>query len=233
MKKFKNIFSRQKAQFLTLTSLITLVFFGYAEKSQAQIKTFTPPTPLELVIGHEQLNFQLVVKRRFSPESKFDLLVISVFSENWDKDDELGNSILIPFQASYRIGQKGFSFAAGGEANSVVGFSPTTGVTHNYVSRKILAISVLNYFINESQDLKFFGLYEYKPPINETWSVYSRLQLVYNHSLAENEHNRSFLYLRVGLEKGPLGFGLGANWDQFGSEKATKSNFGIFTRWEF
>lgn len=225
--------SRQIAQILTLTSLIFLLFFGNAEKTLAQNKTFTPPTPLELVVGHEQLNFQLVVKRRFTPESKFDLLVISVFSENWDKNEKLGNSILIPFQASYRIGQKGFSLAAGGEANSVVGFSPTTGVTHNYISRKILAISVFSYFLNDSQDLKFFGLYEYKPPINETWSVYSRLQMVYNHSLAENAHNRSFLYLRLGLEKGPLGFGIGANWDQFGSERITKNNFGIFTRWEF
>lgn len=225
--------SRHKAQFPALSILFALFFFGNEEFTLAQVKSFVPPTPLELVVGHEQLNFQLVVKRRFTPESKFDILVISVFSENWDKNDQLGNSIVIPFQASYRIGEKGFSVAAGGEANSVVGFSPTTGVTHNYISKKILAISVFNYFINESQDLKFFGLYEYKPPINETWSMYTRLQMVYNHSLAENAHNRSFLYLRVGLEKGPLGFGIGANWDQFGSDSVTKNNFGVFTRWEF
>ncbi|GMQ34354.1 MAG: hypothetical protein EP311_03200 [Cytophagales bacterium] len=193
----------------------------------------SPPIPLELMFGHEQLNFQLIVKKKFSPTSKFDLLVISVFSENWNQENNLGNSVVIPFQFNYNIGKKGFAIAAGGEGNSVVGFSPLVGLEHSYASKKWLAITVLNYLINEEQDLKLFGLYEFKPPINETWSLYSRVQFVYNLGLAENQHNRSFLYLRLGLKKGPLGFGLGANWDQYGSEKVAKDNFGVFTRWEF
>ncbi|GMQ23657.1 hypothetical protein Aoki45_03390 [Algoriphagus sp. oki45] len=192
-----------------------------------------PPIPLELMFGHEQLNFQLIVKKKFTPTSKFDLLVISVFSENWDKENPIGNSVVIPFQVNYSIGKKGFAVAAGGEGNSVVGFSPLVGVEHSFANRKWLAITVLNYLINEQRDLKLFGLYEFKPPINDTWSLYSRVQFVYNLGLAENQHNRSFLYLRLGLKKGPLGFGLGANWDQYGPEKVTKDNFGLYTRWEF
>lgn len=192
-----------------------------------------PPIPLELVFGHEQLNFQLIVKKKFTPISKFDLLVISVFSENWNKENPIGNSVIIPFQVNYNIGKKGFAVAAGGEGNSVVGFSPLAGVEHSFANRKWLAITVLNFLINEEQDVKLFGLYEFKPPINETWALYSRIQFVYNQGLAENQHNRSFLYLRLGLKKGPLGFGLGANWDQYGPEKVAKDNFGVYTRWEF
>lgn len=224
---------RQNIFLFALSGIIVLLQLANSGKAIGQIRPVIPPIPLELMVGHDQLNFQLVVKRSFTPESKFDLLVISVFSENWDKNDKMGNSVVIPFQVNYNIGKKGFAIAAGGQANSVVGFSTTTGLAHNFANRKVLAISVLNYFINESQDLTFFGLYEYKPPINETWSLYSRLQMVYNHSLRENVHNRSFLYLRVGLEKGPFGFGLGANWEQFGSERILKDNFGIYTRWEF
>lgn len=193
----------------------------------------TPPTPVELMFGHERLDFQLVFKRNFAPQSKFSLLAIAVFSENYAKERRVGDSMVMPFQVNYALGKKGFSLAAGAEANSVAGFGTTLGLTHGYASKKWLAISVLNYQLGESKDVKLFGLYEYKPQLNEKWSFYSRLQVVYNYSLAESHHNRSFLYLRAGLKKGPLGFGLGANWDQYGPEKIARDNYGVFTRWEF
>jgi hypothetical protein len=192
-----------------------------------------PPSPVELMFGQERLDFQLVFKRNFSPESKFSLLAIAVFSENYAKQKRMGDSLVIPFQVNYALGKSGFSLAAGAEANSSAGFGNTIGLTHGFANKKWLAISVLNYQLGESNDVKLFGLYEYKPPINLTWSFYSRLQVVYNYSLAESNHNRSFLYLRAGLKKGPLGFGLGANWDQYGPAKQTKKNYGLFTRWEF
>jgi hypothetical protein len=225
--------NRQKPQLFAIAILFVLSFLIFSISGNAQNKPTSPPIPVELFFGHDQLNFQMIVKKKFAPESKFDLLAISVFTENWDKYDKMGNSVVIPFQINYNIGKKGFAIAAGGEGNSVVGFSPLVGMEHSFANRKVLAITVLNYLLNESQDLKLFGLYEYKPPINETWSWYSRVQFVYNHSFAENGHNRSFLYLRAGVKKGPLGFGLGANWDQYGPNRITKDNFGVFTRWEF
>ncbi|MFC3879869.1 hypothetical protein ACFOSV_06760 [Algoriphagus namhaensis] len=59
------------------------------------------------------------------------------------------------------------------------------------------------------------------------------MQLMYIQGISESFHRRSFLYLRAGLKKGPLGFGIGANWDAYGSEKQTAQNFGVFTRREF
>jgi len=233
MKKLKTMINRQKPQLFTIAILFALSFLIFSISGNAQNKPMSPPIPVELFFGHDQLNFQMIVKKKFAPDSKFDLLAISVFSENWDKNYKMGNSVVIPFQINYNIGKKGFAIAAGGEGNSAVGFSPLVGMEHSYAKRKVLAITVLNYLLNESQDLKLFGLYEYKPPINDTWSWYSRVQFVYNHSFAENGHNRSFLYLRAGVKKGPLGFGIGANWDQYGPNRITKDNFGVFTRWEF
>ncbi|RIW14615.1 hypothetical protein D0X99_13815 [Algoriphagus lacus] len=221
--------------FVIFSLLVTVSGKAQEQVNPAPPKTvsMSPPIPLELFFGHEQLNFQLIVKKKFSPTSKFDLLAISIFSENWDKENKMGNSVVIPFQFNYNIGKKGFAVAAGGEGNSVTGFSPQLGVEHSFANRKVLAITVVNYLINEEQDLKLFGLYEFKPPINESWSLYTRVQFVYNYSLAENHHNRSFLYLRAGVKRGPLGFGLGANWDQYGPNRIAKDNFGVFTRWEF
>lgn len=169
MKNFKTIIIRHKAQVFATGILFNTLFLLMVEKVEAQTKPMSPPIPVELFFGHDQLNFQMIVKKKFAPESKFDLLAISIFSENWDKNDKLGNSVVIPFQVNYNIGKKGFAVAAGGEANSVVGFSPSVGMEHSFANRKVLAITVLNYMLNESQDLKLFGLYEFKPPINETW----------------------------------------------------------------
>jgi hypothetical protein len=222
-----------KSKFLscTLAGLFIITFFLTSTFVQAQAPT--PPIPLELMFGNDRLDFQMVVKRNFTPQSKFSVLAIAVFSENYGKEKKLGDSVVIPFQVNYALGKSGLSLAAGGEANSVAGFGTTVGLTHSKATKEILAITVLSYQLSSDQNLKVFGIYEYKPALNEKWSIYSRLQLTYNQGMAEGFHNRSFLYLRAGLKKGPLGFGLGANFDAYGPNKVARENYGVFTRWEF
>ncbi len=210
-----------------------LLFFLFLNPIIAQAQAPVPPLPMELMFGNERMDYQLVMKRNFAPTSKFSVLAIAVFSENYGKGKKLGDSVVIPFQVNYALGKSGFSLAAGGEANSVAGFGTTVGLTHSKATKEILAISVLSYQLSSAQNVKFFGLYEYKPVLNEKWSIYSRLQLTYNKGMAEGFHNRSFLYLRAGLKKGPLGFGLGANFDAYGPSKMARENYGVFTRWEF
>ena len=222
-----------KSKFLscTLAGLLIITFFSTSTFVQAQAPT--PPIPLELMFGNDRLDFQMVVKRNFTPQSKFSILAIAVFSENYGKEKKLGDSVVIPFQVNYALGKSGLSLAVGGEANSVAGFGTTVGLTHSKATKEILAITVLSYQLSSDQNLKIFGIYEYKPALNEKWSIYSRLQLTYNQGMAEGFHNRSFLYLRAGLKKGPLGFGLGANFDAYGPNKVARENYGVFTRWEF
>ena len=217
--------------FLPLAGL--LLFFLFLNPIITRAQAPIPPLPMELMFGHERMDYQLVMKRNFTPQSKFSVLAIAVFSENYGKGKKLGNSVVIPFQVNYALGKSGLSLAAGGEANSVAGFGTTVGLTHSKATKEILAISVLSYQLSSAQNVKFFGLYEYKPALNQKWSIYSRLQLTYNQGMAEGFHNRSFLYLRAGLKKGPVGFGLGANFDAYGSEKVARENYGVFTRWEF
>lgn len=222
-----------KSMFLScyLAGFFLIAIFTNSTIAQAQAPA--PPLPMELMFGNDRMDFQLVVKRNFSPQSKFSVLAIAAFSENYAEEKQLGDNLVIPFQVNYALGKSGFSLAAGAEANSSAGFGTTIGLTHGKASKEILAITVFSYELSSDQDLKFFGLYEYKPALTEKWSIYSRLQLTYNQGMAAGFHNRSFLYLRAGLKKGPLGFGLGANFDAYGPEKIARENFGVFTRWEF
>ncbi len=222
---------KSTSSYYSLSVLFFISFFSISTFTQAQAPV--PPLPMELMFGHERLDYQLVMKRNFTPKSKFSVLAIAVFSENYAKGKRLGDSVVIPFQVNYALGKSGLSLAAGAEANSVAGFGTTLGLTHSKASKEILAISVLSYQLTSAQNLKFFGLYEYKPALTEKLSLYTRLQLTYSQGMAAGFHNRSFLYLRAGLKKGPLGFGLGANFDAYGPGKTAKENYGVFTRWEF
>jgi hypothetical protein len=189
-----------------------------------------PPIPIEMLFGNDQLYYQMVVKKKFSPESKLGFFTVATYSASYL--DPKKNNVVLPVQFNYSIA-KGFGVMAGTEINSAAGFSPIVGPHHSFASRQVLAVTVASLFLNKDKDFKIFGLYEYKPPISKNWSLYSRLQFIYNHNMRENMHNRSYIYLRGGLKKGPLVFGIGANLDQLGPGMVFQDNYGVFVRWEF
>lgn len=190
----------------------------------------TPPIPIELLAGHESLYFQMVVKKPFTQTSKFVFFGLANYIANYEDRIE-DNRVIIINQISHTIG-KGFGIMAGAEINSFAGFSPIIGPQHNFASKKILAVTVASFFLNKENDFKIFGLYEFKPPINENWSFYSRLQFNYNRSLKEESHNKSYIYLRAGVKRKSLIFGLGTNVDWSGPNKNFQDNYGGFIRWE-
>ena len=189
-----------------------------------------PPIPVEILAGHDHLYFQMVVKKQFAQESRLGYFTVATYSAKYE--DMTDVNITMPVHLYYNV-WKGFAPIAGGAMNSVAGFSPYAGFQHNYASRQILAVTVASFYINSEVDFKVFGLYEYKPPINDKWSFYSRLQFIYNTSLKEGTHNRSYIYLRAGLKKDAMVFGVGANLDQYGPFKTFEDNYGLFLRWEF
>lgn len=207
-----------------------LIFGMFVLLNHVQAQAPKPPLPAEIFFGNEQLYFQLVVKKSFTPESRLGFFTVATYSALYADLSDV--NITLPAHLYYNF-WKGFSAVGGAAINSVVGFSPYAGFQHNYASRKVLAVTVASFYLNADNDFKVFGLYEYKPPINETWSFYSRLQFIYNTSLKEGSHNRSYLYLRAGLKRKSFIFGLGANLDQYGPFKDFEDNYGVFVRWEF
>ena len=188
-----------------------------------------PPVPVEFMFGHEKLYFQLMLKKSFTPESKFGFFMVTTYTARYDDFSDV--NITLPMHIYYNF-WKGFSVFGGASMNSVTGFSPNTGFSHNFASQKVLAVTDASFSINSDYDFNLFGIYSYKPPINDKWAFYSRLQLLYNTSLKEGSHNRSYVYLRAGLKRQSLIFGLGANLDQFGPDKHFEDNYGVFIGYE-
>ncbi|MFC4220702.1 hypothetical protein [Flagellimonas marina] len=209
--------------------VVTGILLFFCSLSQAQKPE--PPIPVEFLLGHKEMYSQIVIKKKFAPESKFNFFGLATYSATHDNTIEENRAIMIS-QISYDVG-KGFGLMAGADYNSFSGFSPILGPQHNFASKKFLAVTVASFFLNEDSDFKIFGLYEYKPPINDVWSLYTRFQFIYNTSLAEGSHNISYVYLRAGVKRNNLIFGLGANLDWAGPNKDFGDNYGGFVRWEF
>ncbi|WP_291784290.1 hypothetical protein [Cecembia sp.] len=189
------------------------------------------PTPVEVMAGHERLFFQMVVKKKFTPDSKFGFLSVATFSTGYN--NELSAlELVIPVLINYNF-YKDFSIVAGTTINNIVGFAPLAGIQHSFANKEWVAVSIASLFLNSSKSIELFGIYEYKPKINSKLDLYSRLQYLYVQNTAERFHARSYLQLRAGLKKGALNFGLGGNLDQYGPERIFKPNYGVFVGWAF
>lgn len=210
--------------------IICIFFSGWINVTAILCQTPVPPIPVELFFGNRQLYFQMVVKKSFAPKSKFDFFSVATYTSEYDPQLKDYN-IVIPAQVSYDLG-KGFGIMGGTDINSATGWAPVAGPQFNFASRKWLAVSVISYFFNSEQNVKLFGLYEYKPTVSEHFTLYNRIQLMYIQNLHDNLHARSYLYLRTGIKWKSFIFGVASNLDRFGPGKIFKENYGLFFRWE-
>jgi hypothetical protein len=226
MKALINLFFQVK----TLTFLgVVLTFNSLFSLAQTQVPKV--PTPVEFMAGNNRLFFQIVVKKKFSPESRFGFLTVSTFSTNYDNESK-DLDLVMPVLINFNI-YKGFGLVGGTTINNRVGFSPLVGGQHSFANKDWVSVTIASFFLNASRNVELFGIYEYKPKISPAINLYTRLQLMYIHNTAQNHHARSFLQLRAGLKRDALNFGLGANLDQYGPEKDFKPNYGVFVGWAF
>jgi hypothetical protein len=210
---------------------VTIALFGVYLPLRAQVPAPKVPIPVEFMAGNNRMFFQMVVKRKFTPESKFGFL--SVASLNLSYDNEMvDNEMAGPLLVTYNI-YKGFGLVGGATINNKIGYAPLLGTQHTFANREWLSVTVASLFLNSTKSIELLGIYEFKPTISPKLNMYNRLQFLYVHNTQENFHARSFLLLRTGLKVKALNFGLGANLDQYGPMKIFKPNYGLFLGWDF
>lgn len=211
--------------FLLFFLMVFLLSFEQPLKGQIT----SPPIPIELMAGNKDVYFQMVVKKGLKPQSRFQFFGISTYTA---ANNNFRTADLISIgQLSYTI-FKGFGTFVGADVNSFSGLSVIAGPQHSFASANWLAITTMSFFINENNDLKVFGLYEFKPMINEKIGLYSRIQSIYNFSTVNKEHNVSYVYLRMGIKLKACIIGAAANLNWSGPKKIFEDNLGIFVRYE-
>lgn len=210
---------------------IALTQSGFTQSVRAQDASPKVPIPVDYMIGNNRMFFQMVVKRKFSSESKFEFLSVSSLAASYDNDME-NLDVAVPVLITYTI-YKGLGLVAGATINNRVGYSPLLGAQHSFTNKEWVSVTIASVFLNSTKNIELFGIYEYKPSITPKLNLYTRIQFLYIHNTSEDFHARSFLQLRTGLKMNALNFGIGANLDQYGPEKTFKPNYGVFIGWAF
>ncbi len=217
----------KKIHFLSI--LIAAAFSIQNLHAQDSIVNFKPKTVfVEEMIGDKRQFLQLMVNKVFVEKKKIGLLSISSYAA--DYKDNLGNNEFQNTSLIYHHLFKGISINSGASFTSVEGLKNFVGLHYMYQSKTLSLIYMPSYYFINNHKISNFALIEYKPSINENWSVYSRLQLHYNHDLENGNHFRSYAYSRLGLTYKYFSFGLAHNFDRYGADKNTKNNIGVFLK---
>lgn len=187
------------------------------------------PIPVELMQGHQKFYSLLIVNRPLAAESAWGFLNVTTFSgtnPNKDSRNEFFSSSLL----SYPIYRK-FRIAFGVNLNEV-GLNYFSGFQYATSTRYWLIVLVPGIYYPGQSSFETLALIEYRPPLSKRVKLYTRLHTLYNTSLAEGQHNRSYGYLRLGLSVKTLSFGVGLNVDWYGQLRSREENFGLFIRAE-
>ncbi len=217
----------KKVYFLCL--LMAAAFSTQDLHAQESRTKFNPGTiSVEEMVGDKRQFLQLMVNKVFVENKKIGLLSISSYAAGNKAnqvDNEFQNTTLI-----YHHLFKGISINSGAGFTSIEGLKNFVGLQYMYQSKTLSLIYMPSYYFINNHKISNFALIEYMPALNKNWSVYSRLQLHYNHDLENKSHFRSYAYSRLGFTYKYFSFGIAHNFDRYDADKNTKNNYGVFLK---
>lgn len=224
-------YKNEMPSFKILVLVCPLAMQLFPSKLLAQDAPPSPPVPVEIMLGHNRLFFQSIVSKPFTPGSRVGLFTIGTFQTGYNNEpDEL--EMAIPLQVSYKI-WKNFGAFAGLAINNKTGIRPVMGPQYVLAKRQILIVLNGRYILSGSNNIEGFALVEYRPVLSKNWRLYSRVQAFYSYNPQGENHDRSFYYLRLGVQRKALSFGPAANFDLYGRDKNFKDNYGVYFNWQF
>lgn len=217
----------KKIHFLSI--LFVAAFSIRQVQAQDSTKVFSPQTvAVEEMVGDKRQFLQLLVNKVFVEKKKIGLLSISSYAA--DYKDNLSNNEFQNITLIYHHLFKGISINSGVSFTSLEGLKNFVGLQYIYQSKSFSLLYLPSYYFMNSHKISNTALIEYKPPISKNWSLYTRLQVHYNHNLETGNHFRSYVYSRLGLTYKYLSFGLGHNFDRYGANATIKNNYGVFLK---
>ncbi|TDK47925.1 hypothetical protein [Algoriphagus formosus] len=220
---------------IILTAILIAISVTDLMAQQGEVLTgpppkMSPPIPVEAFAGDKGLVFQMIVNKRFSPESRFGFFNVTNFVGDYSVEDQRNQFLSQSFVTADIW--KGLSANVGASLNYMTGFRPSAGLQYVFANREILAVILPRFDLTQTYNFETFGLFEYKPKFDQDWGLYTRAQALYNHNSKLDFHDRSYVWLRVGAAYKNFQFGLGANFDVYGPAKINENSYGVFIRTE-
>nr|WP_319400685.1 hypothetical protein [uncultured Carboxylicivirga sp.] len=206
--------------------LMIALISNKAVAQQPQAKP-TAPIPLEVFLGGDGFTTQLVLDRKFGPDSKLGFFGLTYINANYENDGEFQESVNLSM-LKYDV-FKGISVLAGSMYNSHWGFRPYAGAQYAYHSRTFMGMVNSGFHLTDTKNFETIVMLEYRPVIKNDWSLYSRVQGMYSYITTSSvHHDRSHLYSRLGVSYRNYSFGAAYNYDCYSPMKMTNNDFGVF-----
>lgn len=203
-----------KARFIAITALASVSL-------NAQKLSYTP----DIVLGHRSYTYMHNVNYQLNERLKLNNLTL--LDTEYTKDKE--NIFFIRNTLSYMLTKRFSANAAFGMKNPGAFFSA-------YLQYKIIQPAYsLSYSIGTTYQ-KGFSLeqsisFEYTPYLTENFKGYFSVLAIGN--LDDSGYPRGLQFIRLGVKRDKMMYGLASNFDQFNNGKKTLENIGAFVKYNF
>jgi hypothetical protein len=213
-----------------LVGAIFITSLAIAQKQENK-QTASSPIPVEIMVGNNRLVTQFTINRKFAGSNRLGLLAAIYTAADYGNvksEHESMNVIVINYEIL-----KGFGLVSGVALNAIWGFRPYSGFLYLYAKKQFVAMVLPGFYLTESHNFEGIGFAEYQPHLKNDWSIYSRLDGLYNLDMDTKKHGRTYIHGRLGFNYKTFGFGFAVNYDWYGSLKVYKGNVGVFLRTVF
>ncbi|PRX57604.1 hypothetical protein [Flagellimonas meridianipacifica] len=205
--------------------MFVILMFGTSQMEAQEVKKERNPIPMEILFGHEKINYLAIMNFTFG-KSKFGYFGVSSVLVPYE-NERANNEFVLSNVLTYNFSGK-FYATRGAQFHYSKGVVPTAGIQFFSASPTWLFLLNPNLQFAPDTNVEAVGIVEYKPRLSENLGLYTRFQGIYNQNLESGLHDRSLLYLRLGLTKKKTSFGFGFNLDFYGQDRRREENFGIF-----
>jgi len=206
----------------TLKLFVTFIFLLSFTISELKAQ----PVPIDVMFGNKYGSTSLIYSKKFGENSRFGFFHLNTLEFNYS--DANKNSIILQ-DVLFMETIKNVRVTAGA-AYSKVGFSPTAGMQYLYGSRKVFFLFAPRVNIEQDPSYSVMTILQYKPKINDKLNLFARIKLL---NIFDNGGNiKSYQWMRLGLDKKGIQFGLALNLDEYGPNPSISTNYGLFVRKE-
>lgn len=209
-----------KTQFNTILLLMFIVPHTWIKAQSHQ--DFQPPIPVEVMVGHQSTNFQMIVSKNLGKAHRFNFFNLTTFDENYS--EYAPDFYLIKSIGSYNI-SRSLGLGLGANFSSDNGLRPLIAATYVKAGKNATFLFQPSYELHQDGMAELFAMYEWCPRNTKAIQPYFRGQIM---SSFNQSHIYSYHYWRVGIQYKSVRIGPAANFQIIGSEQKTQNNFGGF-----
>lgn len=186
-------------------------------------------TQAEFLVGNQNIFGFTLINKTFSDSSKLGFFSLTSFNGFYDNiNNELVSFNRLTFSLTKRL-----KIAAGCSFNGLLDFYPSAGFQYTFANPTWLFVLNPGFDFNRSFTTQNFSILEFKPLLKPKLRFYARLQLLFNYNLSHQSHERSYIYIRMGLQHQKTAFGIGFDSDYYGIDLNNNINTGLFVKYNF